>query len=305
MTGYHHLRGDINPWQTSFCGGSTKLSSIHQLQPCRYRPVSQQLLTNHKILTIRGGEDVLMEDEAVKLLIEKFEKEIIALFKQDNHAVKVLLLLNLTIFYAWHYLPHEFMKKHFLDDSTNRKHGRWWCGLGASLSHSDLNHIAGNIGVYAILGPRTANYLGNTWFAMFVLFSGHFSSYFGSVWMNAIEPRVYDTVNFLSGECLLIQKSPRASLGFSGIVAAMSVIFAFASDANDVIVFREKSLTPTNLLGTLIANDILGFFSSFIKPTNIEHVIHIGGYIAGFIFQYVFANRFHIFAKIKSLFWLQ
>lgn len=59
-------------------------SSIPALR-CHHFP------SDRNVFTIRGGQQRQVDNEAAKLLVEKFLKEIVALFQQDNQSSSCLI----------------------------------------------------------------------------------------------------------------------------------------------------------------------------------------------------------------------
>jgi len=69
--------------------------------------------------------------------------------------IQLIIAFNAIIFFAWQTLPSTFMKDHF----TTKKNGKIHAIFLSAFSHSDLNHLLGNMGMLATFGAPVAEKL--------------------------------------------------------------------------------------------------------------------------------------------------
>jgi membrane associated rhomboid family serine protease len=257
---------------------SNMISMPKSLSPLHTTSRVFRLHNVEDLLTLRGGQVSNSDIDEAKL--EKFIKLCAELLSADIFylPIKVLLLVNAAVFLMWRVCPTSFMIDNFIDSSKNRRNGRWWCGMLASISHIDFAHLAGNIGAYAVCGPPSLKFLGTFKFVTTMLLSSYLSTMI-SVWLTQLQS-LYKSVDMIEFQ----------GLGFSGLVCTLMVTYVMSERADHRQGARRASimnsqLSSGKLLYTIAIGDCVGLINNFIMPnrSKIGHECHIGGYISGLV----------------------
>ena len=212
--------------------------------------------------SLRGGQvsrnnNLKLDEAAVQIFLKTCSDLLSA--NSLYIPIKVLLLVNLAVFIMWRVCPTEFMVDHFIDSPKNRRNGRWWCGMGASISHIDFAHLAGNIGAYALCGPPTLRFLGSFKFVTMMLISAYLSPMIAG-WLSKLQ-HIYKSVD-----------NGAPTLGFSGLVATLMVTNAISEikDYGQVVDHRKgdviSHLKSVQWLCMAATGDCFGLVAKLTMP---------------------------------------
>ena len=91
-------------------------------------------------------------------------------------AVKMIIILNLSVFVAWYLLPNDLMRSQFMVSWSALTSGKIWTLLTAAFSHYDLFHFFINMLVFLSFAPVLEARWGKRRFLYFYLGSAVFSS---------------------------------------------------------------------------------------------------------------------------------
>lgn len=144
--------------------------------------------------------------------------------------------------------------------------GEVWRLLTAVFLHAGLLHLAFNMLVLYWAGSRLAEHYGGREFLAFYLTAG-----------------VFANLVFFLGH-LATQPREALSLGASGAVTAVLVVYAFHYPRQQVLVMFVIPMPVWLMVVIYVALDVLGAFGAGVRQQPIAYVVHLGGALFGFLY---------------------
>lgn len=153
--------------------------------------------------------------------------------------------------------------------------GKSYTLLTAAFLHGDWLHIIGNMYFLYVFGDDAEDTMGRITFVVFYLFCAVFASaFFGLVTLV--------TANITGNFALLAEPAVGASGAIFGVLAAYAIFFP-----KRLLVIPGWGKVPAKFY--LIIYAIMETIAIFTGPLdNVAHSAHVGGFIAGVIFVYIF-----------------
>lgn len=176
--------------------------------------------------------------------------------------LKVLVGLNLLVYLAWLAARDQpgaldFMAANFLVSLATIRAGYVWTLLTAEFSHMEFNHFIFNMLALWIFGRPTADALGPWRFLQLYIVGGVVSS-FGYLLYQA-----------------LTNGGDVPSLGASGAIMAISVVFAAMYPRTRLLVFGVIPATAPVVVAGYAILDVFGL--AVRGGDGIAHAAHLGG----------------------------
>ena len=208
-----------------------------------------------------------------------------------------LIGINLTVFAAWQVpIMHKPMSKYFMcgtithSSKSHLHHYVSW--LFSTCSHKDITHLVRNTLALQFLAPIMLSQLETPHFLRFLFESAyyqeetlHFARFFiGSAFFSKMASLLYKKH----------LKVLRQSLGLSGVLMAMLAFAALKYPERKVqFLFIPVPFELKTTLTITVAIDILGVLFDKLNlslrwRSNIDHVSHLGGILAGSLYFQIF-----------------
>ena len=189
--------------------------------------------------------------------------------------VRILIILNVIVFFMWHDLGGEhsaFMVSNFLISWNALVAGRYWTLLTAVFSHIAVWHILINMYVLYSFGTVLEKVLGSRLFIIIYLAFGIISSFAHAAVSNYI-----------------LHQPDQAALGASGAISGLVLVFALMFPRLRLYIL---GLIPIPALIGAIAFmglDVWGLVAqAHGGGLPIGHGAHLGGAFAGILFYYFY-----------------
>lgn len=201
--------------------------------------------------------------------MKKYFREMASKFTSLPEVIKSTLLLNVAVWICWqfsHGTKYEIvMMENWVDSASNLEKQRWWTMLTNNFSHESLVHLWGNMGYLVRYGPAVLNQIDDDGFIVLMIVSGFMSSFFSQ--FGEIMSLLFH--NRRGGRA---QIAPKYSLGFSGVNAAIMVMYAVMS--------KEDEDSRQSIYDWLLSE-----LTEFTRKSQrgIDHAAHVGGFVAGLI----------------------
>jgi membrane associated rhomboid family serine protease len=188
---------------------------------------------------------------------------------------KLLIQINITIFFLWFLLDAQIMIDHFLVSTNAIVNGRVWTVITSVFSHNMPLHLLLNMLILYNFGLVLEGYLGGKRFLWLYMLSGLSGS----------------LMHCLSSS-LLIHDPTLQALGASGAISGLLVFFSLQFPKHLVYLF---GLIPIpSLIATLsfIGLDLYGLIKqSHGAGLPIGHGAHLGGALMGGIYFFFIWRR--------------
>lgn len=196
-------------------------------------------------------------------------------------AVKMIIVLNLSVFIAWYLLPQELMRSQFMVSWHAVTSGKIWTLLTAAFSHYDLFHFFINMLVFLSFAPVLEARWGKRRFLYFYLGSAVFSS-------------------FLMASMPLWGVRDLPGLGASGAVCAITTAYAIYYPKNVILIWGILPAPAWLIVAAFAFFDLKGLLTQINGGnTGIGHAAHLGGILFG-LFVLMIVPRFINFSSSNT-----
>jgi len=178
-------------------------------------------------------------------------------------AVKMIIILNLSVFVAWYLLPQELMRSQFMVSWNALTSGKIWTLLTAAFSHYELFHFFINMLVFLSFAPVLEARWGKRRFLYFYLGSAVFSS-------------------LLMSSMTLWGLRDLPGLGASGAVCAITTAYAIYYPRNVILIWGILPAPAWLIVAAFAFFDLKGLLTQINGGnTGIGHAAHLGGILFG------------------------
>jgi membrane associated rhomboid family serine protease len=164
------------------------------------------------------------------------------------------------------------MMDHFALSWRNIESGRFWTALTSSFSHMTLSHLAFNMIAFSSIGIPLAQSLGVATLVKVYIASGLACSACFLAW---------DALN---------RKSNVVSIGASGSVSGLMVLYAMLMPQSRFLIFYVLPIRAPVAVGMFFAVDLLNLATG--ARQDISSAGHIGGALYGLYFARKLLTRF-------------
>lgn len=193
---------------------------------------------------------------------------------------RVLVLLNVAVFIAWHLSRNDevrylFMANNFLVSWSSITNGRVWTLITSVFSHNAFLHLFFNMYVLDSFGPIVESVLGRARFLKFYFIAGIISSFCHA-----------------AVSAFLLHEPSLPALGASGAISGMIFLFALIFPRQKILLF---GFVPTPALWgafLFVGLDIWGLIAQAEGGgLPIGHGAHLGGSLTGVLYYFLFLRR--------------
>jgi membrane associated rhomboid family serine protease len=210
-----------------------------------------------------------------------FVKTTIVEFSSLPRIIRNIAIVQIVIWIAWQLYPKKMLTHFTFGGDRKATNRRWYTWLTSSISHADLLHLSMNLWGFLSLGVTVCQVMGEPLF-LFTLLSSALTSSFASTLLLPTLPQGFNKVG-----------PPPPSLGFSGVNAALAVLFTSLRPKATISVLGINDLfveinAQVYLRRAIFADILMIAFNQLRRGKGegegrIHHGAHLAGYLWGFL----------------------
>jgi len=199
--------------------------------------------------------------------------------------IEILIGINTLVFLLWYYngsTPQgmAFMRDNFLFSINNLEQGRLHTLVTSFFSQARPDHFLLNMIALHVFGPPVLNALGTARFVAVYMAAGVCSN---------LAQMLYSVLTSSHSGPYDLHVRYQSSLGASGCVNAISMIFACLYPRSRLLVMLVLPMPAFAVVAAFLAYDIYSASTSF--DSRVGHASHIGGAAFGAFYYLAFLRR--------------